>query len=130
MKADENINSTENQDSTGNIMVYSATGANPSITDMTPESQMRHKKHLQLGKSYPGMAVEEYVRKSAELARSKVEGNIDGYRAKDGGIIRYNKATNDWVKAYDTGVATMFKPNDGMVYYNRQMNGDGGVQND
>ncbi|MCL2571878.1 MAG: hypothetical protein FWE11_05700 [Defluviitaleaceae bacterium] len=104
----------------------SAIGANPSIPDMTPMSQARHTKHLQAGKSYPGMSMEEYVRKSGELARSEVGGDVDGYKASDGGIIRYNRITGDWVKAYTTGVASMYKPKRGIDYFNDTRIEDGG----
>ena len=109
---------------------YSATEANPSIPDMSAETQTRHAKHLRPGKSYPKMTMEEYVQKSGELARSKVGGDILGYRASNGSIIRYNKASNDWVRAYDTGVSTMFKPLRGMDYYNDKMQEHGGVSHD
>ena len=68
----------------------------------------------------------EYVRKSGELARSKVGGDIIGYKASDGAVVRYNIATNDWVKAYDTGVASMYKPERGMAYYDDAKQIDGG----
>ena len=105
----------------------SAKNANPSIPDMSPIAQAKHAKHLQPGKSYPGMPMNEYVRKSSELARQKVGGDIDGYKCSDGAIVRYNKNTHDWVKAYETGVATMFIPRDKTNYYNRQKSIDGGV---
>jgi hypothetical protein len=108
----------------------SALGANPSIPDMTAEAQRRHEKHLERGGSYPGMAMVDYVEKSGELARSRVDGDIVGYRGKDGCIVRYNKDTNDWVKAYTTGVASMYKPLRGENYYNDRMKDDGGVTND
>ena len=105
---------------------YSATGANPSIPDMSPATQARHAKHLQPDKSYPGMTMEEYVKKSGELARSAVGGDIEGYMASDGAIVRYNRVTNDWVKAYDTGVASMYKPGRKNTYFNDTKLTDGG----
>ena len=49
---------------------------------------------------------------------------IEGYEAtkgsKKGSIVRYNKVTNDWVRAFpETGVATMFKPVDKARYFER-----------
>jgi len=108
----------------------SALGENPSIPDMTPEAQKNHEKHLKPGKSYPNLSMAEYVQKASELARSKVGDNIDGYKTIDGAIVRYNKVTHDWVKAFYTGVATMFIPYDKMNYYNRQKIIDGGIKND
>lgn len=104
----------------------SATGANPSIPEMSLLTQNKHAKHLRPGKSYPGMPMSEYVKKSGELARSRVGGDIDGYKASDGAIIRYNNATNDWVKAYNTGVASMYKPSRGIEYFNDNKKEDGG----
>ena len=108
----------------------SASGTNPSIPDMSPGTQERHAKHLQDSKSYPGMSIDEYVKKSSELVRSKIGGDIDGYKASDGAIVRYNKATNNFAKGYATDVAAMFKPTDGEEYFRRQMFEDGDVQND
>jgi 8-oxo-dGTP pyrophosphatase MutT (NUDIX family) len=110
--------------------MYSATGANPNIPEMSALAQQRHKKHLANGKSYSGMSMKEYVEKSAELAHSPVGGDIVGYKGSDGCIVRYNRATNDWVKAYETGVATMFKPARGEAYYNEKMIENGGTQDD
>ena len=72
------------------------------------------------------MSMEEYVCKSGKLARSRVEGDIVGYLASDGAIIRYNKTTNDWVKAYNTGVASMYKPWRGADYFHDTKSDDGG----
>lgn len=108
----------------------SATGANPSIPDMTVNTQKRHEKHLKPGKSYAGMTTQNYVKKSSELARAPVGGEIMGYKGSDGCIVRYDKSTNDWVKAYSTGVSTMFKPKIGERYYTENMIEDGGTQDD
>ena len=98
----------------------SATGANPDIPDMNKRAQLRHEKHLQEGKSYPGMTMEEYVQKSSELVRSAVDGDILGFQAKDGGIVRYNQSTGDFAKGYSTGVATMFVPKNGIAYFENE----------
>jgi hypothetical protein len=112
------------------ITLLSATQANPSIPDMSPSAQKKHEKHLCAGKSYPGMTMIDYVNMASELARAPVGGDIVGYKCSDGGIVRYNKAEGDFVKARDTGVATMFKPLRGDDYYNDQILKDGGVFND
>jgi len=108
----------------------SALGENPFIPDMTLEAQFNHEKHLKTGKSYPGMSMKEYVKKASSLARSKVGGDIDGYKSMDGAIVRYNKVTHDWAKAFYTGVATMFIPHDKVNYYERQKIIDGGTDHD
>ena len=120
-------NNNENVAEVGTLENPSATGTNPDIPDMTPAAQANHAKHLQPGKSYPGMSMEEYVRKAGELVRSEVGGDIDGYLAGDGAVVRYNKVTHDWAKAYVTGVATMFIPRDEVDYFNRQKILDGGT---
>jgi pyocin large subunit-like protein len=73
------------------------------------------------------MSMEEYVEKAGTLARSEVGGDIVGYKAQDGAIVRYNKATNDYAKAFETGVATMYRPDDGEDYFNRAMRREGGT---
>jgi len=105
---------------TNNNSEYSATGVNPSIPEMTAATQLRHAKHLQKGKSYYGMSMPEYVQKASELVRSAVGGDILGFKESDGAIVRYNKATRDFVKGYSTGVATMFKPSSGIEYFEHQ----------
>jgi len=97
--------------------VLSGKDANPSIPDMTPATQYSHTKHIQKNASYAGMSMEQYVEKSGKLARSAVGGDILGYKADDGAIVRYDRAANDWVRAYSTGVASMYKPKGGKAYY-------------
>ena len=36
-----------------------------------------------------------------------------------GSIIRYDKNSNDWVRAYGTGPTTLFKPNDAEKYFKK-----------
>ena len=107
-----------------------ATGANPSIPDMTSVAQKRHKKHLLPGKSFPGMSINEYVKNGSELARQPVGGSIEGYRGEDGCVVRFNNSTGEWVKAYDTGVASYMKPTLGRVYYEKWLKNDKGVTSD
>jgi len=103
-----------------NNNAYNATGANPSIPEMTEAAQLRHAKHLREGKSYYGLSMAEYVQKASELVRSAVGGDIVGFKESDGAIVRYNKATGDFVKGYSTGVATMFKPSSGIKYFEHE----------
>jgi hypothetical protein len=108
----------------------SSTGENPDIPDMNDAAQKNHAKHLRPGKSYPHMPMIDYVKKASRLARSAVGGDIQGYGGADNCIVRYNKTTNDWVKAYATGVASMFKPKRGADYYTENMAEDGGAEDD
>jgi len=108
-----------------------ALGANPDIPDMSLKAQARHLKHLRKDGCYPGMSLEEYIKRAGELARSAVGGDIVGYKIAEGdAVVRYNRATNDFAKGFDTGVATMFKPSGGERYYQKQFNEDGGVFDD
>ncbi len=60
-----------------------------------------------------------------ELAESKTGGDISGHLDKDGHIIRYDAAKDDFVKAdVKKGVITMFKPDDGKDYYEKIKKGD------
>lgn len=96
---------------------YDPDGANPSIPKSTKHNLNRHfRRH---GGQYPDLTKQQYHQKALELARSPVGGDIVGYKAKDGAIVRYNTSTNDFVKAYSTGVCTMYKPDDGVEYYER-----------
>jgi len=61
-----------------------ATGTN-DIPDMSAETQKKHIKHL---KSFGGISLSEYVKRGTELAGKPVEGNIKGYKAANGGIVR------------------------------------------
>jgi hypothetical protein len=110
-----------------------ATGANPTIPPMTArnrDKQWGTGSNSDHSVDYPGVLKHQYASQALILARSAVDGNILGYKGEDGSIVRFNKATGDWVKAYETGVATMFKPKNGEAYYYENMIEDGGVIND
>ncbi|GHU69955.1 hypothetical protein FACS1894184_14750 [Clostridia bacterium] len=109
----------------------SASGANPSIPPMTDKNLKKHwggtRDH---SSQYPSLTKKTYAKRAVNLARSPIGGNVDGYKAKDGAIVRYDKVTNDYVKAYSTGVATMFKPDDAAEYSKRKMLREGGSRDD
>jgi len=110
---------------------FSATGTNQSIPGMTTKNLNKHwggaSDH---SNEYPGLTKEQYAERSLALARSEIGGDIIGYRAEDGAVVRYDKSENDWVKAYGTGPATLFKPVRGEDYYNENMIEDGGTTDD
>ena len=59
------------------------------------------------------------------LFESPVGGNITGHADKDGFIIRYDKKENGFVKgSIVKGIRTMFKPIDGIKYYEQQRKKD------
>ena len=112
------------------VKALSATGSNPAIPKMTIKAQKRHGKHLRPGRSFAGMTVSEYAQKGMEFARLPTGGSIVGYRGEDGCIVRFNKVTGEWVKAYTTGVATYMKPSAGKAYYDKWFDLDKGVISD
>ena len=74
---------------------------------------------------YPDLTMEQYVATAVKLAESPVGGDILGHIDKDGVVIRYNRKTNDFVKAdIKKGIRTMFKPKIGINYYKGQREED------
>ena len=63
---------------------------------------------------------EQYEQRGVELAESAADGvNILGYKTKEGYICRYDVKRNDYVKAdVNKGLRTLFKPTDGIDYFN------------
>ena len=108
----------------------SATGANPMIPPMSEKAQENHDHHIEPDGCFPGMSMAEYVRRGVSLARKPVDDDILGYRGEDGCIVRFNKKTEEWVKAYIRGVASYMIPTRGINYYLDRMEEDGGVIND
>jgi len=105
----------------------SATGANSFIPEMTAKAQKNHEHHIEAGRDFPDMTMEEYVKAGAEFARMPVGGDIEGYLGKDGCIVRFNELTGEWVKAYTTGVASYMIPKAGRRYYEKWLELDEGV---
>lgn len=69
---------------------------------------------------------EAYEKRAVELAEMAVGGNILGYKTKEGYICRYDVEKNDYVKAdIMKGIRTMFKPDEGIAYYERFKNQEG-----
>lgn len=67
---------------------------------------------------YGGISKEQYQTKAVELAESGMDEDILGYLTKEGYICRYNRKTNDYVKAdVDKGIRTMFRPDEGEAYF-------------
>ena len=60
-----------------------------------------------------------------ELIQMPTGGNIIGHKDEKEIITRYNVETNEVVKGRpDRGIYTLFKPDDGIEYYNRKKKGD------
>jgi hypothetical protein len=115
----------------GKLGKLSATGANPDVPGFTVKGLSKHWGEIRdHSNQYKELDKEGYANRAAELARKPIGGDINGYKASDGAIVRYDKKNNDFVKAHDTGVDTMFKPAGGESYFDRAMKRDGGTQND
>lgn len=78
------------------------------------------------GGEWPGGISEaDYLAKARQLLSEPVGGDILGYeRPGPGGndILRYNTATNEFaVQAPDGSIRTLFRPKDGINYWNKQV---------
>ena len=104
-------------------------GANPELKGFTKKNLAKHWKggERDHSKEYPGFTKEQYARRALELARSPVSDHVLGYKAANGDIVRFDESTNDFVKAAKNGIKTMFKPDKGARYFERQMLKDGGT---
>ena len=111
----------------------SADGANENIPGMTEKAQKNHTHHIGARGDFPNMTMEEYVTAGRDFARKPVGGTIEGYKAMDNGnafIVRFDNATGEWVKAFNSGVASYMKPTLGRRYYEKWLKIDEGVTSD
>lgn len=78
-----------------------------------------------------GLDKSGYEKRAVELAESAADGvKIRGYRTREGYICRYDVEKNDYVKAdIDKGIRTMFKPDNGVQYYEDLKHAEGGDDN-
>ena len=116
----------------GTLNNPSASGANPELPGFSSKNL---DDHWVGGKSdhsndYQGFTKEQYAQRAHDLVRSSVGGDIDGYKASGGSVVRYDTVSNDFVKGMPGGIKSMFKPKRGVEYFNDQLTRDGGVQND
>jgi len=71
-------------------------------------------------KEYKNYTKEQYASEALDLVQSTTNSTIEGHKNKNGQVIRYDKKNNNYVKGHpDVGIATMFKPKDGIEYYNK-----------
>ncbi|CQR71667.1 hypothetical protein SOV_04630 [Sporomusa ovata DSM 2662] len=74
---------------------------------------------------YPGMSAQQYEKRALDLVQKPVGGDIHGHANTKEQVVRYDAKENDFVKGKpDIGIATMFKPKDGMDYYIREKKRD------
>lgn len=68
---------------------------------------------------------EEYEAYALELLEMPVGGDILGHKDGHGNVIRYNRKTNDFAKGNpNTGVRSLYKPEQGEAYYYNALKGD------
>ena len=80
---------------------------------------------------YKGMTKQEYAKKALDLVQKPVGGNVKGYKTPQGEVVRYDTKSNDFVKGNPTtGIKTMFKPKDGIEYYNRRLIREEGIDHE
>lgn len=104
----------------------SATGKNELRKKGFPSKQKLNN-HWQNGRTHAeeykpdGITTkEQYEKRGVELAESAADGKkILGYKTKEGFICRYDVKKNDYVKAdVNKGLRTLFKPTEGIDYFN------------
>lgn len=125
----------DNSEKSGKISSdeVSATGANSLKIKGFPNKQKLNN-HWQNGRTHQAeykkdniLTKEQYEKRGVQLAESAVDGkNILGYKTKEGHICRYDVTKNDYVKAdINKGLRTLFKPDNGVNYYNDMKNKEG-----
>lgn len=79
---------------------------------------------------YKGMTKEQYADRALSLIQSAADGKqILGYKTPGGVVVRFDVSTGDFVKGSpETGIATMFKPNDGSRYFHRRFSREEGIK--
>lgn len=111
----------------------SATGTNSLKQKGFPNKQKLNN-HWQNGRTHKdeytsdGITTkEQYEKRGVQLAESAADGKkILGYKTKEGHICRYDVEKNDYVKAdINKGLRTLFKPENGIDYYNDMKNKEG-----
>ena len=72
-------------------------------------------------KNYSGLNEEQYVKKALKLVQKPTGNGILGHATVDGGVVRYNTATNDFVKGRPKrGIISMYKPDLKQKYYENE----------
>jgi hypothetical protein len=67
---------------------------------------------------YPGYTKERYAKEALSLIQSATSNTVVGYKNELGQIVRYDTVANNFVIGHPgIGIATMFKPTQGIEYY-------------
>ena len=128
MVSGENINAE-----VGTLDNPSATGANPDLPGFTVRNLDKHfgsKFGSDHSNQYTHFTKEQYAQRAHGLVKSPVSDNVLGYKTSGGDVVRFDESTNDFVKGSKNGIRTMFKPEEGTKYFERQMLRDGGATDD
>ena len=69
-------------------------------------------------REYLSYSKEQYAKEALDLIQSATNDTILGYKNRYNQVVRYDKLKNNYVKGHpDIGIATMFKPDDGLSYF-------------
>ncbi|MDR2167609.1 MAG: hypothetical protein LBE35_07155 [Clostridiales bacterium] len=101
----------------------SATGANKFDVGFAKSNLDTHWKGgaSDHSKEYPGYTKEQYAKEALDLIQSAVTNGIEGYKNSRGQIVRYDFGRNNFVKGHpNIGIATMFKPDLGAIYFYKE----------
>ncbi|WP_051051466.1 polymorphic toxin-type HINT domain-containing protein [Paenibacillus sonchi] len=70
---------------------------------------------------------EGYFNRAKNLLNSSIGGDVRGFTSKNGYVFRYNSKTNEFATAKPDGtIETLFRPKDGMKYWEDQVKMYGG----
>ena len=90
-----------------------------------PSKQKLNNHWSKHGTEYPKMTKDEYLQAAVTLLGKPVNDDVLGHVTADGLVVRYDTKTNDFAKGSpDRGVRTMYKPEDGKAYYDKQREED------
>ncbi|MCL2225394.1 MAG: hypothetical protein FWB96_10565 [Defluviitaleaceae bacterium] len=95
-------------------------GKNVFNIGFTPENLARHWRGGISDHSwqYHGYTKERYAAEALDLIQSSTNDTIVGYKNELGQVIRYDTTENNFVIGHpNIGIATMFKPTNGIEYY-------------
>ncbi len=115
----------------GKASTPSATGAN-KFTVRGFRNKQKLQNHWSNGRTHKDeykkdniLTAEQYERRALALLEMPTGGSVLGHLDKDGNVIRYDKIKNDFAKGHPAkGIITMFKPEEGYVYYINQKKED------
>ena len=69
-------------------------------------------------REYLSYTKKQYAQEALDLVQAATSDTILGYKNSGGQVVRYDTKNNNFVKGHpDIGIATMFKPIEGITYF-------------